>query len=305
MTIESLASIEPLQGGVPVDDAALPPAIIGSLSPSPGGRLQGLPTALPVPLHRPAAGVPRRAAPPAARWCTRCWNRCSTCRRRSAPRRGPRRCSPEAWARRARRGARGRRAVRRRRRRHRFAEWLGPPPSCCGNYFPLEDPCRLEPAAREQLVELILDGVRLRGLIDRVDVSPAGDIRIVDYKTGASPREPFEAKALFQMKFYALVAVAHARRRPAPAPADLPADTDTLSYRPTRRSCARLRAHACMASGRPSSARMQTGDFRPNPVRLCDWCDHKALCPAFGGTPPPFPHDVSPFPSPDRRVDHD
>ena len=30
-------------------------------------------------------------------------------------------------------------------------------------------------------------------------------MRIVDYKTGRSPGEHFEAKALFQMKFYALV----------------------------------------------------------------------------------------------------
>ena len=32
-----------------------------------------------------------------------------------------------------------------------------------------------------------------------------GALRVVDYKTGSMPREAFEAKALFQMKFYALV----------------------------------------------------------------------------------------------------
>ena len=31
------------------------------------------------------------------------------------------------------------------------------------------------------------------------------------------------------------------------------------------------------------------GDWRPNPSRLCDWCDHQALCPAYGGTPPELP----------------
>ena len=31
--------------------------------------------------------------------------------------------------------------------------------------------------------------------------------------------------------------------------------------------------------------------------RLCDWCDHQALCPAFGGTPPPLPV------RPEARVD--
>jgi putative RecB family exonuclease len=32
-----------------------------------------------------------------------------------------------------------------------------------------------------------------------------------------------------------------------------------------------------------------TGDFRPNPSRLCNWCSHQALCPVYGGTPPPYP----------------
>jgi putative RecB family exonuclease len=33
----------------------------------------------------------------------------------------------------------------------------------------------------------------------------------------------------------------------------------------------------------------ETGDWRPRPSRLCDWCAHQALCPAYGGTPPPLP----------------
>ena len=35
-----------------------------------------------------------------------------------------------------------------------------------------------------------------------------------------------------------------------------------------------------------------TGDFRPSPSKLCDWCSHQQLCPAKGGTPPPFPVDA-------------
>ena len=32
-----------------------------------------------------------------------------------------------------------------------------------------------------------------------------------------------------------------------------------------------------------------TGDWRPRKSRLCDWCSHQAICPEFGGTPPPLP----------------
>src|SRR5690625_5646317 len=35
----------------------------------------------------------------------------------------------------------------------------------------------------------------------------------------------------------------------------------------------------------------RSGDWRPTPSRLCDWCHHKPLCPAFGGTPPEMPAD--------------
>ena len=45
----------------------------------------------------------------------------------------------------------------------------------------------------------------MRGFIDRLDIAPDGAIRVVDYKTGGAPREAFEARALFQLKFYALV----------------------------------------------------------------------------------------------------
>jgi putative RecB family exonuclease len=36
----------------------------------------------------------------------------------------------------------------------------------------------------------------------------------------------------------------------------------------------------------------ETGDWRPSPSRLCEWCDHHARCPTRGGTPPPLPEDA-------------
>ena len=56
-------------------------------------------------------------------------------------------------------------------------------------YFTLEDPTRIEPHGREQLVEVTLpDGLLLRGYVDRLDVARNGALRVVDYKTGATPR---------------------------------------------------------------------------------------------------------------------
>jgi hypothetical protein len=64
-----------------------------------------------------------------------------------------------------------------------LAEWLASARALLEGYFSLEDPTRIEPASREQLVETVLPGgLRLRGIVDRLDVAPGGEVRIVDYK---------------------------------------------------------------------------------------------------------------------------
>jgi putative RecB family exonuclease len=172
-----------------------------------------------------------------------------------------------------------------------LAAWLHSAAGLLENYFLLEDPTRLEPAAREERVEIILDGLRLRGYVDRLDVSPAGDIRVVDYKTGSTPREAFEGKALFQMKFYALVLWRTRGVVPRQLRLMYLADTDTLSYAPDADELERFE-RTLRAIWAAIQRATESGDFRPNPGRLCEWCDHQALCPAFGGTPPPFPADA-------------
>jgi putative RecB family exonuclease len=172
-----------------------------------------------------------------------------------------------------------------------FAEWMASATLLLANYFRLEDPSRFEPESREQLIEVVIDGLRLRGYVDRLDVTPAGDIRVVDYKTGATPREAFEAKALFQMKFYALVLWRTRGTVPRQLRLMYLADSDTLSYAPDAEELERFE-RTVQAIWAAIQRAMQTGDFRPSPSRLCDWCDHKALCPAFGGNPPPFPDNA-------------
>jgi putative RecB family exonuclease len=173
-----------------------------------------------------------------------------------------------------------------------FAEWMASAATLLGNYFRLEDPTALEPESREQLIEVVVDGVRLRGYVDRLDVNPAGDLRVVDYKTGSTPREAFEAKALFQMKFYALVLWRTRGVVPRQLRLMYLSDVDTLSYAPEAEELMRFE-RTVLAIWAAIQRAMQTGDFRPSPSRLCDWCSHKALCPAFGGTPPPFPADAT------------
>jgi putative RecB family exonuclease len=171
--------------------------------------------------------------------------------------------------------------------------WLASAGRLVETYFALEDPRRIQPHGREELVEVTLpDGLLLRGFVDRIDVATNGAIRVVDYKTGAMPREAFEAKALFQMKFYALVLWRTRGVVASQLKLIYLGDGDTLTYAPDEDELVRFE-RTLQAIWAAIERAVATGDFRPNKTRLCDWCDHQALCPSFGGTPPPFPAEAA------------
>ncbi len=170
-----------------------------------------------------------------------------------------------------------------------LAEWLGQARAMVGRYFTLEDPTRLEPAHRELAVEAVLaSGLRLRGYIDRLDVSVAGEVRIVDYKTGTAPRVDFEARALFQMRFYALVLWRTTGTVPRLLQLIYLGNGEIVRYAPDEADLL-AKERKIEALWRAIERAALAGDWRPRPSKLCDWCAHQALCPAFGGTPPPLP----------------
>ena len=173
------------------------------------------------------------------------------------------------------------------------AAWLGGAQDLLARWFDLEDPTRLEPADRELYVETTLDdGLVLRGYVDRLDVAADGRIRVVDYKTGRSPSQLFEAKALFQMKFYALVVWRLRGRIPSLLQLVYLGNGEILRYAPAEADLlATERKVKALWTAIERAA--QSGDWRASPSRLCDWCDHRALCPAWGGTPPPLPEDAA------------
>ena len=172
--------------------------------------------------------------------------------------------------------------------------WLAACRRVLAQYFSLEDPSRLEPAERELYVETLLDSkLLLRGFVDRIDVAPDGSIRVVDYKTGSSPSEMFEGRALFQMRFYALVIWRLRGVVPAMLQLVYLGNGEVLRYVPDEQDllATQRKVEAVWAAIRRAE---ESGDWRPNPGRLCSWCAHQAICPAYGGTPPPLPEPSTP-----------
>lgn len=171
--------------------------------------------------------------------------------------------------------------------------WLGRAGELVGTYFRLEDPNRLEPRSRELAVRhQLADGPQLRGIVDRLDVAPSGEVRVVDYKSGRSPRPGYGGSAEFQMRFYGLVLWRETGTVPRMLQLVYLGDGQVLRSEPTEAALEhteqRVRA---VWSGIEGMAR--AGHFPPRRSALCGWCAHQASCPEFGGTPPAYPVEAS------------
>ena len=169
------------------------------------------------------------------------------------------------------------------------ADWLASCRESLRGYFALEDPRRLEPAEREVYVEALLDSrLLLRGFVDRIDEAPDGALRVVDYKTGRSPGVGFEARALFQMRFYALVIWRTRGVVPALLQLIYLGDGQVVSYRPDEDDL-RATERLVEALWRAIDEAQRSGEWLPSPGAVCRWCSFQDLCPAFGNEPPPLP----------------
>jgi hypothetical protein len=108
------------------------------------------------------------------------------------------------------------------------------------------------------------------------------------HNTGRSPGEWFEGKALFQMKFYALVIWRTRGVVPAMLQLVYLGNGEMLRYVPDEGDLLATERKV-EALWRAIVRAQETGDWRPHRSRLCDWCSFQALCPEFGGTPPALP----------------
>lgn len=169
------------------------------------------------------------------------------------------------------------------------AAWFDSCRTVLRRYFDLEDPRLLEPAERELYVETLLDtGLLLRGVVDRIDVAANGAIRVVDYKTGKAPGEGFEATALFQMRFYALVLWRTRGVVPALLRLIYLGSSEMISYEPDENDLLATERHL-KALWEAVARAQSTGDWQPSKGRGCTWCSFQAHCPEYGGTILPLP----------------
>ncbi|AGU15105.1 exonuclease RecB [Corynebacterium argentoratense DSM 44202] len=155
-------------------------------------------------------------------------------------------------------------------------------------YFEMENPQGFDAYATEMYVDTVLpNGVPVRGFIDRVDVAPTGQVRVVDYKTGKKPLPRYSDQAKFQMRFYALVYWRLYGRIPDQLRLMYLKVMDSMFLAPSKEELEYFERDLADLWAK-IQADIEAGQFKTKTSKLCGWCPHQSLCPEFGGTPPEF-----------------
>lgn len=138
--------------------------------------------------------------------------------------------------------------------------------SLVDGYLRLENPDAVDAVGVELTLEADVAGLRLRGIIDRLDVTADGELEVVDYKTGRVPSVQQEHQRLGGVQFYALLCEQVLGRRPSRVrlmylrePVVIEAEPSEQAVRGTRQRTSAVWSaieRAC-----------EHDDFRPRPSR--------------------------------------
>ncbi|HEX6219615.1 MAG TPA: PD-(D/E)XK nuclease family protein [Acidimicrobiia bacterium] len=159
-------------------------------------------------------------------------------------------------------------------------EWGIESMALLANYFTIEDPTTFDPEDRELDMLEDLDGIVIRGILDRIDRDSDGHLVITDYKTGKAPPERYALASFFALKIYALLIRNRLGETPrevrllylnGPTLYRLPIDDRQLDAMDGQLRALWAAIERAMASDR----------FPTRPGRLCDWCSYQEICPAF------------------------
>jgi putative RecB family exonuclease len=151
-------------------------------------------------------------------------------------------------------------------------------------YFTIEDPRTIHPVGLELKLEAQVADIRVRGIIDRLELDPVGGgLVVTDYKTGRSPGTAHQQGRLGGVTFYALLCQEVFGQLPSRVQLLYLGDGLTISTEPSEQAIRALRTKLGALWSAIERA-CEREDFRPRPGPLCNWCSFHAYCPAQGGS---------------------
>lgn len=164
-----------------------------------------------------------------------------------------------------------------------WAKFCAEADSLVERYFELEDPTTIRAIGLEVKLEArIGERIRVRGIIDRLELDADGELIVTDYKTGRAPRERHERSRLVGVHIYALLCEQMFGRRPARVQLLYLSTPEAIIAEPSEQSIRGVTAKTKAIWSAIERACAQD-DFRPRQSALCGFCAFKPYCPEFGG----------------------
>ena len=151
-------------------------------------------------------------------------------------------------------------------------------------YLQMEDPRAVRDIGLELRLEAAVGDLTLRGIIDRLDLDAAGELVVVDYKTGRAPSANFEQSKMTGIHFYSFLCEALFGRRPSKIRLMYLKTGEIIETTPSAQSVRFVNTRTVAVLKAVEKACI-TGTFQPRVSTLCGSCSFKQWCPAFGGNP--------------------
>lgn len=123
-----------------------------------------------------------------------------------------------------------------------------------------------------------VEGVPLRGIIDRLDRGRSKNLIVTDYKNGKVPAPMFREPKLRQLNIYGAMIEAIDGEMPTLGRLVFTAHAKEISTSITRRTVDEAKEEAVTVWGEINHA-FKTENFEPKTGPLCGWCPFAAECP--------------------------
>ncbi|MFZ1062532.1 MAG: PD-(D/E)XK nuclease family protein [Acidimicrobiales bacterium] len=149
-------------------------------------------------------------------------------------------------------------------------------------YFEMEDPRHVNAEGIELRLGVNVDDTPLFGILDRLDRDDAGNLVIVDYKTGALPNRNYDAQTFANTELYAALCREKLGETPTRIRLLYVAQGETIE-RPVTDVVVKARTTSAVDAWTRIKRYYDDGEFPATPsVNTCRFCAYKDLCRADG-----------------------
>lgn len=172
----------------------------------------------------------------------------------------------------------------------RVSPYVGPPEEirlfrwrawwCLENLWKVENPTEVKLTGIEEEVNGPIDGVVVKGFIDRFHRDDDGSIVISDYKTGKTPNQRYVGDKFVQLKIYATLMKVLDKGNPKSLELLFLKDGVKFSHKLVADDYESTVGYVT-STYKAMIRSCETGDFPANKSKLCDWCAYKKICPAW------------------------